>query len=289
MKKCLACGRENADEMSFCLDCGQPLAVSQPPGWLGSDAPTTSFGESPTTVGNQSFETQTLPRNFAGATQPKNSKKLFVILGGIAALILLLIAAGAAIVGYNYYAASKRVVTPTPSATPSIGNKSTPNKTSSTPTVSPTVAVSPTPNVSFTPPTEPTKSGTFTVYANGGWQLSDIDTVALENFRTKVEGKIDVAGVKTGVSASGVSDTKSKSRRIYPEFPTGALVMRTRYADGKFSNVAAVSARGATGQWQNFPDERGKIEFCINDNSPGQNGGQFTVTVTMTSVPKAKK
>jgi hypothetical protein len=65
--------------------------------------------------------------------------------------------------------------------------------------------------------------------------------------------------------------------------------MRTRYADGRFSNTVAVSAGGASGSWQNLPDERGMIEFRINDNAPQSNGGQFTVHVRLTRVPKSKK
>ena len=284
MKICQACGHENADEMSFCLDCGKPLAAAHPPGWLGGDTTATSFGEMPTTVRRGVFETDKFQ---AGTTatpqQSKSSKKIFVIIGGIVSLMLLIIVAAAAVVGYKYYAASKGLTNTVPANSNSNGAGS--NKNSS----SPSANVAPTPAPSFTPPTEPTKTGTFTVFANGGWQLSDIDTVPLENFKTKIDGKIDIAGVKTGITSSGVNDAGSKSRRVYPEFPTGALLMRTHYADGKFSNVAAMSANRATGQWVNYQDERGKIEFCINDNSPGQNGGQFTVTVTMTSVPKPKK
>jgi hypothetical protein len=65
--------------------------------------------------------------------------------------------------------------------------------------------------------------------------------------------------------------------------------MRTRYADGKTSNTVAMTTNGANGSWENNPYEIGKLEFCINDNAPEQNGGQFIVTKTFTSVPKAKK
>ena len=153
----------------------------------------------------------------------------------------------------------------------------------------PTPSISPTPQLSITPPVEATKKGSFTVFANNGWQLSDIDVIPLEQFTTGVTGLVDLTGLKTGVSSKGLTDTATKSRRTYPEFPTGALLMRTHYADGKYSNVQPVTAPPSKGTWQNFPDERGRLEFCINDSAPEQNGGQFTVTVTMTSVPKAKK
>ena len=65
--------------------------------------------------------------------------------------------------------------------------------------------------------------------------------------------------------------------------------MRTHYADGKFSNVMSMTTNGSNGSWRNFQDEVGKLEFCINDNAPAQNGGQFTISVTLTKVANAKK
>jgi hypothetical protein len=280
MRKCQNCQFENEDLMSFCLECGTPLANLTAP---LQNSPTVAFNTTPTVFG-QNSETETIvgkQSNFTSnfepptPTQPKNNKTL-LLLGGIVALLFLVVGAISAVVVYN--------LIPPPSPTP-IPLVKTP-----TPTNSPTPAVkTPTPQVSFTPPTEPTKKGSFTIYANAGWQLSNIDVVSLEEFTTSVQGKIDVSGVKTGVSSSGVNDAKTKVRRIYPEFPTGALLMRTRYADGKYSNVVAVTAAGATGSWQNYPDEVGKLEFCVNDNAPESNGGQFTVTATMTRVPKPKK
>ena len=84
MKNCQACGRENADDMSFCLDCGTPLAAAHPPGWLGGEA-TTSLGETPTTVRGGIFETQPFPKDTAynvAAPPSKPGKKLFMIIGG---------------------------------------------------------------------------------------------------------------------------------------------------------------------------------------------------------------
>jgi hypothetical protein len=287
--------------MRFCLQCGTPLAES--PMVVNLHDSQTQNQSAPETVFNKSAETvigaQPFRANFQGTpnARPKSSKKIFLVLGGVLALFALLGVTGAAIVFFNWNSNKPLVVnnsTPTPSPTTrGIADKSPSPKSTASPSVSPslrsTETPSATPEVSFTPPIEPTKKGTFTVYANGGWQLSDIDTVALENFKTSVEGLIDVAGIKTSVSSKGINDAKTKSRRIYAEYPTGALMMRTRYADGKYSNVQPVTAAPSLGVWQNFPDEQGKLEFCINDNAPEDNGGQFTVTVTMTSVPKAKK
>ena len=304
MKKCSKCNCENSDAMSFCLECGTAL-VAAPMVFNLRDSGAAQSQSAPDTAFNRSAETvfggTPLPANFPTVSnaRPKSGKKIFLILGGIFSLFGMLLAAGALIVYFNWKSKDAVVVNPTPTPAPTRGivDKSPSPKSSVSPSVapsaspgdSPPVAPSATPQVSFTPPVEPTKKGTFTVYANSGWQLSEIDTVPLENFRTSATGLIDLAGIKTGASTKGVTDAKSKSRRIYPEYPTGALMMRTRYADGKFSNVQPVTAAPSVGVWQNFPDERGRLEFCINDNAPQENGGQFTVTKTMTSVPKTKK
>ncbi len=285
MKKCQTCQFENEDAMSFCLECGTPLAKIPQMVVNLQDSPTASLPSAPTVFsGNRETETfvanqSNFASNFQTSSTPKSKNKTFLIVGGVGALLFLGLMTIAGVVIYNLIPSVSPKPTPTPfsTATPLVDGK--------TPNVSPTA----TPQASFTPPIEPTKKASFTVYANSGWQLSEIDTVPLEEFRTTVQGKIDVVGVKTGVSSSGVNDAKTKSRRIYPEFPTGALLMRTRYAGGKYSNVASLTTNGSSGNWQNFPDERGRIEFCINDNAPENNGGQFTVNVTLTRVPKAKK
>ena len=275
MKYCRNCGNENADAMSFCGQCGVRFPEPQVSTWNQGDIPTASFGETPTTVRPRNPETETVQRNFSASAPPKSNKKLFIIFGGIAALVILL---GGAVVFGALFLYLQNPAAPIRT-----------NNNSAAPNVSSSPETTQTPQVSFTPPIEPTKKGSFTVYANTGWQLSDIDTVSQETFTTSVVGKIDLNNIKTGVSSSGVNDAKTKARRLYPEYPTGALLMRTRYADGKYSNIAAVTAGSATGQWQNYPGERGKIEFCINDNTPEKNGGQFTVTVNFIDAPKDAK
>jgi hypothetical protein len=295
MKKCQKCGYENVDEMRFCLECGTPLhdapvvvnLTDRPTESLSGGAPPTNFGaprETETFVAGRG--------NFRGnfpsppPQQAKKKSKLLPILGGLAALLVLFGIAAAAVGFYVYRSRTIAEVSPTPTAAPTA--KNSPARLSGDANVSPSPNASPSaaPQTSFTPPAAPTKKGTFTVYANAGWQLSNLDVVALEKFSTSVSGLIDVAGVKNNVTYAGVKDEKSKARRIYAEYPTGALLMRTRYADGRYSNVQPVSASNA---WENFPDEIGKLEFCVNDKSPENNGGQFVVTKTSTSVPKPKR
>ncbi len=55
--------------------------------------------------------------------------------------------------------------------------------------------------------------------------------------------------------------------------------MRTRYADGKYSKISIVKTKNSTGVWQNADDEHGKLEFCINDNAPEGNDGEFVVSL----------
>ncbi len=102
-----------------------------------------------------------------------------------------------------------------------------------------------------------------------------------ETFRTSVRGKIYLDDVKENVSPEGTK--KNKERRIYKEFKTGALLMRTRFANGKVSNIQPVTASEV---WDNAPDESGRIEFLINDNAPEYNSGAFIIAVEMVSVPK---
>lgn len=297
MKKCQKCGYDNAETMRFCMNCGAPFhdapmvvnLTDNPTESFSGGAPPTNFGkprETETFVVNQG----NFGGNFGGFQPPPQApkkSKLVPILGGLAALLVLFGIAGGAIGYYVYRSRNIVSVTPTPGASPTASGSPSATPTAS-PKVSPSPSASPsaTPQTSFTPPTAPTKSGSFTVYANGSWQLSDLDVVALEKFSTSARGLIDVAGIKNNVTYAGVKDEKSKARRIYPEYPTGALLMRTRYADGRFSNVQPVSASNS---WENFPDEIGKLEFCVNDKTPENNGGQFVVTKTSTSVPKPKR
>ncbi len=306
MKKCRNCGNENSDEMNFCLECGTPLPAASSPSFTNpqkqSDIDTVAFD-------NKSVQTVVGQR--LSPARPQNNKKIFLIVGGILSLLLLLFLGGAGLVFYTLKQRNTNVSSSSPpqnvSSTPGIADKSpTPRPSASQsdllpdelqplsdaplnnapPLPSPQI----TPTVSFTPPKEATKKGTFTISGNGGWQLSDVNIVPLETFQTLAQGSVDLAGIEKNVSSAGIAgDDKSKSRRIYPEYPTGALLMRTRFADGKFSKVQPVTAPPSIGVWENLPDERGRLEFCVNDNAPEKNNGQFTVSVIMWSAPKRKK
>lgn len=288
MVRCGKCGRENETEMRFCTNCGAPLTPSQAGGarsFDSSQSETISFNAPPQTA--TGMRTPTSPYTSAppfAESAPKS--RIGMVIGIAVALLLLGVIGLTAVAGYYYYSSTKEVATGngnTKRGTLDPDAKSTPAPANTNASPSSEPSPSPASKQSFEPPTEPTKEGSFTVYANEGWQLSDIAVIPREEYTTTTDGIVDIADVKTGVRAGGVGDAKFKSRRLYSEFPVGALLMRTRYADGRFSNMVAV---GVNGSWQNLPEERGMLEFIINDNQPEDNGGQFTVKARMKSAPK---
>jgi hypothetical protein len=299
MKICKSCNSLNSDDMNYCTECGA---------FLTSDEPF-SFG--PQTIGPKTVSPQREPESKINDpityiptpvnTTAKKSKSNKLIIS-LAVLFLLILLAGSLV---SYFAVKKILLNNNLNSQTNVKNV-TPQKTKESNTTAKNLANisssdskdssnsktsnSPpdsekAPVTSFTPPLEPTKVGTFTVYANRGWQLSNIDVVGNEKYTTIVQGLIDLAGIKNGVTHAGIKDERTKSRRIYPEYPTGALIMRTRYADGSVSNMQPTLTSPA--YWQNYPNETGKLEFCINDNSPENNGGSFTITVKMIYSPKS--
>ncbi|GIU80961.1 MAG: hypothetical protein KatS3mg006_0025 [Pyrinomonadaceae bacterium] len=275
MKFCKSCGNQNPDEMNFCLECGTPLSSS------AQSLPGPTISESAPAQVTQAISYQAMPA-------PKPKSKILHILIGIFALLFLTVLGGVLIVYFAIMSLPEENNSNSNAETVELSDSNTKSQnidiTNTSSRLSPTQ--SPTPVASFTPPLAPTKLGKFTVYADSGWQLSDIDVVGNQQYMTTVNGLVDLAGIKNGVSYLGLKDEKTKHRRIYPEYPTGALLMRTRYADGRVSNMQPIPTSPA--YWQNFPDETGKLEFCINDNLPANNGGHFTVTVKLISVPSSK-
>ena len=286
MMRCGKCGSDNAEGMLFCTNCGTPLG-------------TVSSGES-TSVNSSQHETLSFPApppttptgwptvgSYVPPQPPVSSgstKKNTGLIVGIVAVLLLGVVGAAGAIGWYVYSKSGTEVSNKNQNTANENVSPSPSPTNANANQSPTPKPSPS-NMSFDPPTVPTKEGTFTVYANEGWQVSNIAVVPYETYTTRVEGIVDLAGAKAGIRADGNKEAKLKSRRLFAEYPTGALLMRTRYANGRFSNTVAA---GTSGNWENLPDERGMLEFAVNDNAPQDNGGQFTVRVKMTSVPKKK-
>jgi hypothetical protein len=308
MASCWKCGRENPEGMRFCTNCGEVLPEAPAHGSASGAGGTPDSSSLETLSFNP--RPQTAPTNWPNfgdaykqsmpPVAPPKKSRVGLIVGIIVAALLVGLALIGGVGAYYYYSKSepevanensnRGVYDPLDDEKENTNNKNANENDNSNanqkPT--PTPAPSPTPEQSFEPPTEPTKDGTFTVYANGDWQLSQIAVVPEEEYTTSVQGIVDLAGAKAGLRAGGTNDAKYKARRLFPEWPTGALLMRTRYADGRFSNTMAVAAGGATGYWKNLPDERGMLEFRINDNAPQGNGGQFTIRVKLTKVPKKK-
>ncbi len=139
MKRCGKCGNENADDMRFCLECGNqfpdaPIVVN-----IGdtaqkqADLKTDSFGQSVNTQVNNQYAQ---PNYATAANRPRRSNtKIFLAVGGIVALLLLLMTAVGAVVVYNMMNSEETVsVKPTPSPE----TNSTVTKESPSPKTSPT-------------------------------------------------------------------------------------------------------------------------------------------------------
>jgi hypothetical protein len=273
--------------MRFCTNCGALLEATAVSGGgtaaESSQSDTLSFSAPPPTspTGWPTVGSFAPPSAAQPVSKAKSSRTGLIV--GVLVVLLLGLLGGAGVLGWYLYNSNSDTKVANLNRK-SNNENATPTPSNANARPSPEAKPSPSPR-SFEPPTVPTKQGSFTVYANEGWQLSDIAVVPYENYTTKVDGIVDLAGAKAGIRPAGEKDPKLKSRRLFAEYPTGALLMRTRYADGRFSNTVAVAA-GASGSWQNLPDERGMLEFAINDNAPQDNGGQFTISVKMTSVPK---
>lgn len=286
--------------MNFCGECG--AALGQEPQMVvpldtieslnpnRSDDPTESFGISQETVVEDRYQPLSIPT--LSSVQPPQSKKKIVAVFGILFAIIVMIIGGAGGGLYYYLKWRKEVAgpgkTPTPMRTAPPRETATPRPTA-TPTPDSTPEETPEPTPEETPDEndppsslEPTKQGSFSINADEeGWQLSELVTVSRESFETSVGGTIDLDGIREGVSARGFAG--NPDRRVYKQYPTGALLMRTRYPDGRVSNIQPVTASDS---WLNSPGEEGRIEFLINDNEPEDNYGEFTVTLKLVKVTK---
>ena len=308
MKICRNCGTENAIDLNFCGECGTkfpgepqmvvPLdtveSLEQPP----TERITESFGEEPksteTVVGTRFQDDASIP-TFSAQQPQASSKTLYWLLGGCLTLLVLAFIGIAGFLYVNWESKREATQTPEPEQTPvsiieeeTPESEKTPDEEEEEPEETPELELEPEledpeskPKVSFTPPTKPTRQGSFSVKADEGWQTSEIDTVPSEIFRTSVRGKVYLDGIDKNISANGISG--NRDRRIYKKYRTGALLMRTRFANGKVGNIMPATQYN---EWQNYPNERGRLEFLVNDNSPEKNKGEFVITVRMVSVPK---
>ena len=57
--------------------------------------------------------------------------------------------------------------------------------------------------------------------------------------------------------------------------------MRTHLPNGGHSNIQAVSSGE---YWENYEDERGLLEFIVNDNAPERNSGSLRIRFEMQEV-----
>ncbi|NNE97806.1 MAG: hypothetical protein HKN25_02165 [Pyrinomonadaceae bacterium] len=290
MKKCQSCSYENSDLMNFCLECGSALAdvskmvvpiegadteVLKP-----SDLKTDSF-EKETVVNNDRFGFKQSTPAYVHGEKPGSNVMIYVAIAGV--LLLLgfgVVAAAAGIIYATWSPNEPRPLAAKPKPTPNTNGDQvpTPLPDEDLPPLPENPKTKPRVNndvITFPTPSSPTQRGTFRIKSGSGWQLSNIKTVPNQDFRVLVKGRVKLAGIGKYVSAKGMKGYED--RRVYKKFPTGALLMRTHYPDGRHSAIQPV----ALGQyWKNEPNETGKIEFLINDNSPEGNTVKMTVIVT---------
>lgn len=308
MKKCQICGYNNTDIMNFCLECGNSLAeepqmvvpletVDFSHAAKSSEQVTENYEKE--TVVNSRFAIQPNSPTFQNS-QPtpnhSNTKLFLAIGGGLLAIVMLIVVGAAGVLIYTLQnqeqkPPSRPIVSKTPiNDDDDIPSTPYPEDDDDFPEVvktpKPTPIVKKTPDkteepITFPTPTVATKRGKYKVRPVTGWQVSNVKTIPSQNFRVQARGRIRLDGIKKRVGVKGING--HNNRRIFKQFKTGALLMRTHYPDGRHSNIQPV---GSGEYWINAPDETGKIEFFINDNSPRANSGSFSVTVTDLGVQK---
>lgn len=297
MKKCQSCNFENSDVMSFCQECGSalpetpkmvvPIGAAETEAFRTSEINTDSFDDE-TVVNNDRFGfKQSVPTHVHNAKPAGSNTKIYVAVAGVILFLGFgILAAAAGIIYATYSLSEPKPLVSNPKSTPEVYESPVPTPFPGDDFPPPAEKPKTTPNVNndvitFPTPKSPTRRGTYRMTSGNGWQLSKIETVPNEDFRVLVKGKIKLGGIGKYVSMRGIKG--HESRRIHKEFPTGALLMRTHYPDGRHSGIQPV----ALGQyWKNDPNETGKIEFVINDNSPENNTGNMTVTVTEVKLAK---
>ena len=245
--------------------------------------------EKPSEKVTDSFEDKTVVSNRPSLSSRTTSKTgggrrtLKIVVGLIVAAVLLITFAAAGVAFAVYLSiinAEPRPIvsrpkTPRPKKTPRRVVSSTPKRT---PTSTPQRKA--TPLIETDPDFRPTKRATFKVRSDSEWQLSKIRTVGNENFRVIATGRYELDDIRGSVSARGVSG--HKDRRLFKDFRTGALLMRTHFPDGSHSNIQAVSSGR---DWQNYPNEKGYLEFIVNDSEPEDNEGNLTIKFEMIDRP----
>ncbi len=275
MNTCSGCGLQLDKEMRFCRACG--AVVNQPPRMVvplenignQSDLATEVFEKDPQDEPRYYLSTPTI-----SSKKPQNGKMIFFVFGALFTVFVLLVSAAGVLV-YLYFQSTDR--TETVKTAPS----QTPKKESPKPSPSPSPTAQETPETVLKPQKNPTRFGSFSVDGKSEkWQISEIETIESERFSTGVRGTSTLHGIGANITAEGIEG--NEERRIYSEYPTGALLMRTRLANGKVSVIQAISD---SDEWKNDPDESGRIEFLINDNKPENNKGGFIVSVKMLRVP----
>ena len=255
MKKCQSCNYENSDVMNFCLECGSALAEvpkmvvpiegAETEDINASEIQTDSF-EKETVVDNDRFGFNQSVPTYVHSEKPGSNTKIYIAIAGVVLFLGFgIVAAAAGIIYATWNVSEPKPLVSTPKSTPITDDDlvPTPFPEDDIPAPPPgNPRTTPSGNndvITFPAPKTPTKRGTFRVRNGSGWQLSEIKTVPSEDFRVLVKGRIKLGGIGKYVTAQGIKGYED--RRIHKEFPTGALLMRTHYPDGRHSGIQPVA------------------------------------------------
>lgn len=286
MKLCPNCRKFNDDSMNFCLNCGAPIVNSAAPPQPQQQA---QFGRPPQVISP--------PR----VRRKRSSKMVWLILcaAGVLGFVFLFSLFVLPLLGV-LFAVSSSINTNTNTNTnsnrssnvsrPVLSNLSNSALTSQANGKDKNANGDDDDRKPLTEPKTPTAKAAFQFDASAsGWQTSDIFVVPNENYILHSKGTVKVSGLGT-LTAKGAKKGESEDRRINKEFATAALLMRTRNLDGSISSVVAVESDETTGFWITEPEERGFLEFCLNDNTSEDNQGQLNVEfVAISSSPQNGK
>lgn len=117
---------------------------------------------------------------------------------------------------------------------------------------------------------------TMTVYANQLWTDTGIEVEPGMTFEITASGEIEIGNRRRATPNGDRNAAGSNARYPLPDEGVGALIAKIRYRDGRDSNYLFVGERNqATAE----PNEYGRLFLGINDDSPRDNNGSFTVRI----------
>ncbi len=144
-----------------------------------------------------------------------------------------------------------------------------------TPVRSDTKSSSPPPANTPTPaPVRAKQEQTITVPGKAGWFDTKLDIPPGTIVEFSAEGAVQLN--QTAASLPGGIPGRVRSPRLpLPTAPVGALVAKFQYSSGKASTPVFIGAQGKA----QTATESGRLWLSVNDDTPADNNGSFTVKV----------